>query len=414
MPLRRRAALLLAAATTLLLAAPAATAATPLPAGLYGASAPTYDGVWRQSYSLLALHAAGVTPAPAAVGWLTGQQCADGGFPSFRADPATPCTAKTEDTNASGIAVQALAALGGHQDAVTKAVDWLEGVRNADGGWSYNPGGPSDPDSTAIVVGTFRAAGAGPDAITAKSGRTAYDALRGFQFGCSAKAADRGSFGYPTNGKPAVNAKATADAVRGSRGAGFLVSAPAGDTPGKAPACTGGKDAYAALGPSASADAGAAWLTVQLTANGHHLTAVTPGADQPTPDYGTTADAVAALASGGQLTAARQAYDWLAANTAGWAHGSPAALSQLILAAHATGNDPRAAHGADLVQQLTNLGPPPAKGSASAEPSASPRAESKSDSNSSSNASTWVIVGVCLVAGIGIGLLLSARKRRQS
>jgi hypothetical protein len=411
MPLRRRAALLLAAATTLLLAAPAATAATPLPAGLYGASDPTYDGVWRQSYSFLALHAAGVTPAPAAVNWLTGQQCADGGFPSFRANPATPCTAKTEDTNASGIAVQALAALGGHQGAVTKAVDWLKGVQNADGGWSYNPGGASDPDSTAIVVGTFQAASVRPDTVTTKGGRTGYDALRGFQFGCQAKAADRGSFGYPANGKLSVNAKATADAVRGARGAGFLVAAPAADTSAKAPACAGGKDAYATLGPSASADAGAAWLTGQLTAGGHHLTAVTPGAAKPSPDYGTTADAVAALASGGQLTAARQAYDWLAANTAGWAHGSPAALSQLILAARATGNDPRAAHGADLVQQLTNLGPAPAKEAASAKPSASARA--KSDSNSSSSVSTWVIIGVCLVAGVGIGLLLSARKRRQ-
>jgi hypothetical protein len=189
------------------------------------------------------------------------------------------------------------------------------------------------------------------------------------------------------------------------------VAAPAGGTPAKAPACTGGKDAYASLGPSASADAGAAWLTVQLAAGGHHLTAVTPGADKPAPDYGTTADAVAALASGGQLTAAQQAYGWLAANSTGWAHGSPAALSQLILAAYATGNDPRTAHGADLVQQLTNLGPAPAKSAASAEPSASPQA--KSDSSSSS-VSTWVVVGVCAVAGIGIGLLLSTRKRRRN
>jgi Prenyltransferase and squalene oxidase repeat len=416
MPLRRRAALALAAATTLLplLAAGSAAAAAPLPAGLYGASDPTYDGVWRQSYAFLALHAADVTPAPAAVGWLTGQQCADGGFPSYRADTAKACTAKAEDTNATGIAVQALAALGGHQDAVTKATGWLKGVQNADGGWSYNPGGASDPDSTAVVIGSFQAASLRPAAIVAKSGKTVFDALRGFQFGCAAKAADRGSFGYPAGGKLSVNAKATADAVRGSTSTGFLVTAPAHDTPATAPACAGGTDAYARLGPQASAEAGAAWLTAQLAKGGHHLTAVTPGAAKPTADYGTTADAVAALSADGRLTAATQGYDWLAANSAAWAHGNPAALSQLVLAAYATGNDPRAAHGANLVQQLTNLGPAPAENAASgATPSAKASAKSTSGKGGSS-VSVYVIVGVCLVAGIGFGLLLSARRRRQS
>ena len=72
-PPRRR----ITAATVLAaLSAPAATAhaasprpsATAPPSGLYGAADPTYDGVWRQSYALLALHTAGVTPAQAAVG----------------------------------------------------------------------------------------------------------------------------------------------------------------------------------------------------------------------------------------------------------------------------------------------------------------------------------------------------------
>lgn len=416
MPLRRRAALLLAAATTLLpLLAAESAAAAPLPAGLYGAADPTYDGVWRQSYAFVALHSAGVTPAPAAVGWLTGQQCADGGFPSYRADTAKPCAAKSEDTNATGIAVQALTLLGGHQDAVAKATGWLKTVQNPDGGWSYNPGGASDPDSTAIVTGSLQAAGIHPDTVVAKGGKTVFGALRGFQFGCAAKAADRGSFGYPAGGKLSVNAKATADAVRGSTGAGFLVPATAAATFTRPQRCTGGKDPYAALDPQASAEAGASWLTAQLAKNGHHLTAVTPGATKPTPDYGTTADAVAALAAAGRSDAATQAYGWLAANSAAWAHGNPAALSQLILAAHATGGDPRAAHGADLVQQLTNLGPAPARTAtgASATPSAS-STHKPSSGKGGSALSTYVIIGVCLVAGIGIGLLLSARRRRQS
>lgn len=417
MPLRRRAATLAAAVSALtVLAAPAALATT-APAGLYGASDPTYDGVWRQSYALLALHTEGVTPAAAAVGWLTGQQCADGGFPSYRASTATPCVPAKEDTNATGIAVQALTALGGHGPAVARAVAWLRTVQSADGGWSYNPGGSSDPDSTAVVIGAFAASGSDPKAVTAKSGKTPYDALRGFQSGCSAKAADRGAFAYPMNGALSVNAKATADAVRASWGAGFVVAPAAPDQnaapPQSPPVCAAGAaDPYAALTPRASGSAGAAWLTARLAAGGGHLTAVTPGADKPTADYGTTADAVIALAADGAQPTAKAAYAWLAANAGTWAHGNPAALSQLILAAHATGNDPRAAAGADLVRQLTALGPAPA---ATARPSATAthQAEQAASKDASSGAWTWVIVGVVFVASAGFGILLSARKRRS-
>jgi hypothetical protein len=408
MPLRRRVAPLLAAATILTaLTAPAALAAAP-PVGLYGAADPTYDGVWRQSYALLALDTAQVRPAPAAVGWLTAQQCADGGFPSYRADTAKPCARTAEDTNATGIAIQALAALGGHDAAVSKAADWLSSVQNKDGGWPYNPGGASDPDSTAVVIGAFKAARREVPAHA--SGTTPYDALRGFQFGCDAKPADRGSFGYPLEGKLSVNAKATADALRGSRGAGFVVTAPAGRplTDQSAPDCATAKNAYIVMDPAASADAAAVHLTAQLTAGGDHLTAVTPGADRPAPDYGTTADAVGALAAGGQLAPAKAAYTWLAAHAAVWARGNPAALSQLILAAYATGNDPRAASGADFVQQLTNLGPAPV---AKATTTASPKDEEKKDG--SSNTGTWLLVGVFFVASVGFGFLLSARKRQR-
>lgn len=411
MPLRRRAATFAAAALLAALAAPAARAATP-PAGLYGSGDPTYDGVWRQSYALLALHTEGVTPAPAAVGWLTGQQCADGGFPSYRANPATACAAKAEDTNATAIAVQALAALGGHGPQIVKATAWLKGVQNADGGWSYNPGGASDPDSTAVVIGAFAATGINPLALRSAHGASPYAALRGFQSGCGAKAADRGAFAYPMNGKLTVNAKATADAVRGSAGAGLVVAAPAADAPAVTPpACGAGTDPYHALDPKASGAAGAAWLTAQLTAGGQHLTAVTPGADKPMPDYGTTADAVVALAAGGYRTAADAAYTWLAGHASAWAQHNPAALSQLILAAHATGHDPRAAAGADWVRQLTALGPAPAA-TTPATPAATHAAAKKS--SSSSAAGTWLIVGVVFVASIGLGLLLSARKRRHA
>ncbi|MFC7467860.1 prenyltransferase/squalene oxidase repeat-containing protein [Actinomadura keratinilytica] len=131
-----------------------------MPSGLYGDSDPTYDGVYRQSLALLAQHTAGVEPAAKAVDWLTGQQCADGSFAPFRAEPSADCDAKTPvDTNQTATAVQALAALGGHDEAVGKAVGWLKAAQNDDGGWGYTPGGDTDTNSTSLVIGALAATG---------------------------------------------------------------------------------------------------------------------------------------------------------------------------------------------------------------------------------------------------------------
>lgn len=148
----RRCAAVLAAAVIGAGAAPA-VAASPspspskaLPAGLFGTTDPTYDGVWRQSLALLAQHTVGVEPAAKAVDWLTGQQCANGAFAAFRAEPAKACDARTQvDTNSTAAAVQALAALGGHRAEVGKAVDWLKDNRNKDGGWGYSPAARATP-----------------------------------------------------------------------------------------------------------------------------------------------------------------------------------------------------------------------------------------------------------------------------
>lgn len=148
------------AAAPTALAAPAPAPSAALPTGLYGTGDPTYDGVWRQSLALLAQDTAGVRPARAAVAWLTGQQCDSGAYPSYRADTRRDCDPKTlPDSNATAAAVQALAALGGQDATVRKSVDWLKSVQNADGGWSYNPGGASDANSTSLVIGALAAAG---------------------------------------------------------------------------------------------------------------------------------------------------------------------------------------------------------------------------------------------------------------
>ncbi|TJZ55542.1 hypothetical protein FCH28_09340 [Streptomyces piniterrae] len=441
--LARRAAMALTAVAVLgaapLMGAPAAYADTPapkkLPDGLYGTKDPQYDGVWRQSLALLAQHTVQVRPAASAVDWLAGQQCADGSFAAFRADPGKPCDAKTmRDTNQTGAAVQALAAVGGHGEAVKKAVTWLKSVQNDDGGWSSIPGSPSDANSTAVVIGALAATSEKPGAVTAtaasekgaedgkdgesgksrksgedgQSGRSPYDALLSFQLGCDAEDGERGAFAFqPQKDALAPNADATAAAATGALGKGFVV-APGGtgaDRPVKPLSCEDGKGG--ATGPAQAADAGAAYLVAQLDKNGQHLPSAMPGAEKQ-PDVGNTADAVVALAAGSHGAAAQKPLKWLEKNSADWAkQNGPAAYAQLVLVAHATDTDPRSFGGTDLVAALNATGPKPA---GSAEPSASPEKDSKGGEG---GIGVWWVIGVGLAIGAGIGFLLSGRKKKN-
>ncbi|MET9856491.1 prenyltransferase/squalene oxidase repeat-containing protein [Streptomyces sp. NPDC006450] len=416
MNVRRSAATLAVSAVLCVGAAPAALAdvATPSPApvvpsGLYGKNDPTYDGVWRQSFALLAQHTVGVKPAQQAVDWLVGQQCADGGFASFRADAAAACDAKTMlDTNATAVAVQALKALGGQDAAVKKGVDWLKSVQNADGGWAYVPGSPSEASSTSVVISALAVAGEKPAEVRSKTGKSAYEGLLAFQLGCSAEpAADRGAFAYqPTaDGKLPANADATAAAVLAGLGKGTLVSpssAPA-DTAAAALACP------ATAGDPAAAAQGAAGYLAQALQKDGHLTALTPGADQPTPDTGNTADAVIALAAAGHKQSAAGALEWLKANSAAWSKGSPAGLGTLILAAHATGTDPKSFGGTDLVAALNATGPAPQDASAKA----SEQPAEKKDEEKDSGSNVWWMILAGAAAGMGIGIVLSGRRKKN-
>ncbi|MDJ0385891.1 prenyltransferase/squalene oxidase repeat-containing protein [Streptomyces sp. G-G2] len=412
MNVRRSAAALAASAVLCVGAAPAALGAPSpspapvIPSGLFGKGDPTYDGVWRQSFALLAQHTAGVKPAGQAVDWLTGQQCADGAFTAFRADTGAACDAKTvPDTNATAVAVQALKALGGHDAAVKKGADWLKSVQNEDGGWSYNPGAPSEGSSTSVVISALAVAGDDPAAVKSKAGKSAYDGLLSFQLGCAAQpAADRGAFGYqPQEGKLPPNADATAAAVLAALGKGTLVTPGAADSPAAALDCAA--RATAAMDPAAAAQGAAGYLAEALKADGH-LTAKTPGADAPTADIGNTADAVIALAAAGHKQSAAGALEWLKGNSAEWSKGSPAALATLVLAAHATGADPRSFGGADLVTALSATGP-------AEQEKAKDSAADSSNEPASSTRNVWWIVGAGAAAGVGIGILLSGRRKKK-
>ncbi|MBC3992252.1 terpene cyclase/mutase family protein [Streptomyces sp. AC563] len=400
-----------------------APGAQKLPKGLYGAKDPKFDAVWRQSLAFLAQDAVGVTPATEAIDWLTQQQCADGGFPAFRPDTRKSCDPKKgEFSDATGAAVQALAAVEGRGADVAKGLDWLTRHQNKDGGWGMNPGSPSDPNSTAVVIGAFAAADKDPGKVTARSGKNPYDALRNFQLGCDAKQGERGAFGYlpDKDGKLSPNGLATADGALAAQGRGFLVApAKRSDAEPKPLACDDGAkgDAAKAAGRQGTADAAAAYLAATLSAGDQHLTSAMPGAE-PQPDYGSTADAVIALAAGGHKDAAQGPLKWLQASKSGaltWAKGDPGALAKLVLAAHAGGADPRAFGGTDLVEQLNATGPTPAAVSSDGEgkDGEDGKGEKVDKDDDGGGTGVWWVVGVGLVAGIGIGFLLSGRKKQR-
>lgn len=385
-------------------ASPSASPSQAFPSGLYGSTDPTYDGVWRQSLALLAQHTVGVKPAAKAVDWLTGQQCADGGFAPYRADATAKCDAKTMvDTNNTAAAVQALAALGGHDSETGKAVAWLKSVQNTDGGWGYVAGGASDANSTSVVIGALAATGEKPLDVTSKGGESPYDALAELSIACDADGG--GAFAYQPDkkGKLAANTDATAAAVTGSLGKGFAGEAvkPAGD--GASCKTTTGVD------PEQAAQNGAAYL-VEALAKDKYLTSALAGSEDQ-PDFGNTADAVVALTTAGHGDKAADSVRWLESNSAQWAAQSgPAAYAQLILAAQASGFDPRDFGGRDLVEQLGATGPAPQTAAESTEESTAPSADEESDSD---GLGVWWIVGVGLVAGIGVGFLISGRNKRQ-
>ncbi|WP_328414489.1 hypothetical protein OG542_28635 [Streptomyces violaceus] len=398
----RRSAAVLAAVTVIGAATPAVAAPSPspsqaFPSALYGDKDPKFDGVWRQSLALLAQDTVGEKPAAKSVEWLVRQQCADGGFAPYRADPATACDAKTMvDSNQTAAAVQALAALGGHDAVADKAVGWLKSVQNKDGGWGYAPGGPTDANSTSVVIGALAAAGAKPDQVE-KGGKSPYDALLKLALPCSGD--DDGAFAFQPDkkGELTANADATAAGVLGALGQGMVVEA------GKKSDATCTEDPST---PQQAAANGAAYLTQTLAKDDDHLTSALAGSD-PQPDHGNTADAVVALAAQGDTEQAGKAVRWLEKNSATWAEqGGPAAYAQLIFAAHATGTDPRDFGGTDLVKQLIATGPAP---KAPEQPSAT----DEKDDSESGFFGVWWYVGVCLVAGIGIGFLFTGRKKRQ-
>lgn len=189
--------------------------ATANSAGLYGTTDPTYDGVYRQSLALLALTGAKIKPASSAIDWLASQQCADGGYESFRADLATPCDIAQEDSNSTAIAAAALQ-VAGKKAVAMKSATWLLAHRNKDGGIGFNPLAQasaeydptaSDANSTGLMFVALNAI------YPTKYRNVAAGILAKYQVNCSAGAGKSGALDYQVSDGLTANDYATAQAA---------------------------------------------------------------------------------------------------------------------------------------------------------------------------------------------------------
>ena len=105
-------------------------------------------------------------PVPlAALHHLVAAQDSDGGWDYLliKDDPNGSTNFDTSDTNSTAMVLMALDAAGVHsQDR--SALAWLHTQQDADGGFPYQAGSGSDPDSTALVLQALIATGQNPEA----------------------------------------------------------------------------------------------------------------------------------------------------------------------------------------------------------------------------------------------------------
>jgi len=157
-----------------------------------------------QSLAMIALSHTGSMwdwPNAKAIGWLVGQQCADGGFSSSTSSaPAKTCT----DVDATAYAVQALITV--HSSAAARAVHWLVTHRNSDGGYGLTTDGKasSNANSTAVAVQALRQA--------TWSVTSGISWLRSHQIGCSGAYSRRGAVRFAGAFNQATALRATTQA----------------------------------------------------------------------------------------------------------------------------------------------------------------------------------------------------------
>jgi hypothetical protein len=125
------------------------------------------------SFAVLALRAAGVAPPAATLKWLVRQQDADGGF-NFATRGGQ------SDVDDTGSALEALSGVPGSAaaHARARAIRYVRGQQDRDGGFPGEPGAGSNAQSTAFAVQGLLAVGANPSSMRRGGGPSPLDYLR--------------------------------------------------------------------------------------------------------------------------------------------------------------------------------------------------------------------------------------------
>lgn len=408
------------------LAAAPATAATPAQPGLYGSGDPTYDGAFRQSLALLAHEAAGTAAPAAAVAWLVGQQCADGGFQAFRPSTSVACTPSDpnaftgEDTNSTALAALALRSVGRAAEA-DRAIAWLEKARAADGGFPYFVGGASDANSTADVLIALNGAGA-PSSSTGP----ARHFLETLQVGCDgAAASEDGALAFQDYGTGLVaNDAATVQSLVALAGSGLPVAP--GSTAATTPraTCPAPVPAPAAL---PAADLAAGYVARLLDTFSGAVPVFDFGTGTRTPgtvSAGDTAWAVLGLTAAGLGSAQRDAALAVVTAKAASAKDDPGFLALAALATHAAGGSASAVSAyvasIDATMRAAAVTPSPTP-TATASSTAGSGSSTSADPTQSQNAAELpptggtpltpvLVVAAALLLLLGLALLLGTRR----
>ena len=313
--------------------------------GLFGSQDPTYDGVYRQSYALMGLAAAGIDAPPTALQWLLNQQCADGAFIAYRADLDAPCPAPDPqaytgpDTNSTSLAVLALIEHG-RLAAAKRGIAWLTRIQLPGGGWGYVEGSPADSVSTSLALEALEAVPG-----TEREQRAATRWLARQIAPCGAPDAEKYGVRYQPGSLP--DGISSTQALLGL-GDAFPVTPTTQRQAAPRVTCNAqGK-------PDNPTAAVTRWIASTLTANdGAIPDPFTPGQA----DWNSTALGVVGLAATRTSGRATQlAMQSLEANAAGYVFDGtadrPAALGTLLLATIATGADPDDFGGIDLPERL--------------------------------------------------------------
>ncbi len=178
-----------------------------------------FPNVVTQALAVLALSrsdASADQPDTAAVDFLVGQQCPNGGFPSLIPAAGATCVS---DVDGTAFAVQGLVSAG-RDGPAGKALNWLQSVRRPDGSFVGN--GAPNANSTAVAVQALLAGG--------RDAAQSVGWLRARQVGCAGLPAQHGAVTYAgTFDKSAL--RATTQAAAALAGAPLTTLTSAGAAP---------------------------------------------------------------------------------------------------------------------------------------------------------------------------------------